>query len=125
MWHTDYVNDNNRKAVTHVQMGHQDNINFSCHSLLSIECRRFGGVDGLAVRGTRIASAASAINCWISSWFRQTFRLLHDCSDCFRLERLPGGACTHWKAPPLHGAHPSRTSARISACTGTHGVSAR
>src|SRR5258705_6809814 len=22
---------------------------------------------------------------------------LHDCSDCFRLERLPGGACTHWK----------------------------
>ena len=29
-----------------------------------------------------------------------------DCSDCFRLERLPVGACTHWKAPPLHGAHP-------------------
>ena len=28
------------------------------------------------------------------------------CSGCFRLERLPGGACTHWKAPPLHGAHP-------------------
>ena len=27
----------------------------------------------------------------------------------FRLERLPGGACTHWKAPPLHGAHPGRT----------------
>jgi hypothetical protein len=24
----------------------------------------------------------------------------------FRLERLPGGACTHWKAPPCHGAHP-------------------
>jgi hypothetical protein len=29
----------------------------------------------------------------------------HDCSGCFRLERLPGGACTHWKAPPCHGAH--------------------
>jgi len=26
---------------------------------------------------------------------------LHDCSGCFRLERLPGGACTHWKAPPF------------------------
>ena len=26
-----------------------------------------------------------------------------DCSDCFRLERLPGGVCTHWKAPPFHG----------------------
>src|SRR5262249_1180087 len=22
---------------------------------------------------------------------------------------LPGGTCTHWKAPPLHGAHPVRT----------------
>src|SRR5258705_13411387 len=34
----------------------------------------------------------------------QPLRYLHDCSDCFRLERLPGGACTHWKAPPCHGA---------------------
>src|SRR5258706_1992101 len=39
----------------------------------------------------------------------QPLRYLHDCSDCFRLERLPGGACTHWQAPPLHCAHPSRT----------------
>src|SRR6266478_3619999 len=39
----------------------------------------------------------------------QTFRRLHACSGCFRLERLPGGACTHWKAPPCHGAHPFRT----------------
>src|SRR5437764_13945057 len=36
------------------------------------------------------------------------FVTLHDCSGCFRLERLPGGACTHWKAPPCHGAHPKR-----------------
>jgi hypothetical protein len=34
---------------------------------------------------------------------------LHDCSGCFRLERLPGGACTHWKAPPFHGARHLRT----------------
>jgi hypothetical protein len=33
----------------------------------------------------------------------------HDCSGCFRLERLPGGACTHWKAPPCHGAHVDRS----------------
>ena len=39
----------------------------------------------------------------------QPLRYLHDCSDCFRLERLPDGICTHWKAPPLHGAHPQRT----------------
>jgi hypothetical protein len=34
----------------------------------------------------------------------QPFRHLHDCSGCFRLERSPGGTCTHWKAPPSHGA---------------------
>src|SRR5208337_449197 len=34
----------------------------------------------------------------------QPFRHLHDCSGCFRLERSPGGARTHWKAPPCHGA---------------------
>ena len=39
----------------------------------------------------------------------QPFCYLHDCSGCFRLERLPGGACTHWKAPPCHGAHVKRT----------------
>jgi hypothetical protein len=39
----------------------------------------------------------------------QPLRYLHDCSDCFRLERLPGGACTRWKALPCHGAHPFRT----------------
>src|SRR5262249_9452840 len=31
------------------------------------------------------------------------------CSGCFRLERSPGGPCTHWKAPPCHGAHPQQT----------------
>src|SRR5258705_9875400 len=36
----------------------------------------------------------------------QPLRYLHSCSGCFRLERLPGGTCTHWKAPPCHGAHP-------------------
>jgi len=33
-----------------------------------------------------------------------------------RLERLPGGTCTHWKAPPCHGAHPTRTLGMISIC---------
>src|SRR5204862_4662547 len=31
----------------------------------------------------------------------QTLRLLHACSGRFRLERLPGGACTHWKSAAL------------------------
>src|SRR5258707_6941318 len=42
----------------------------------------------------------------------QPLRYLHDCSDCFRLERLPGGACTHWKAPPCHGARQTQKSQR-------------
>jgi hypothetical protein len=41
----------------------------------------------------------------------QTFRHLHACPGCFRLERLPGGAYTHWKAPPCHGARGLRTFA--------------
>jgi hypothetical protein len=31
----------------------------------------------------------------------QTFRLLHACSGCFRLERSPGGPCTHWNRAAL------------------------
>ena len=42
----------------------------------------------------------------------QPLRYLHSCSGCFRLERLPGGPCTHWKASPFHGARRSRTLAK-------------
>src|SRR5205823_5575777 len=31
----------------------------------------------------------------------QTFRRLHACPGCFRLERSPGGPCTHWKSAAL------------------------
>jgi hypothetical protein len=48
-------------------------------------------------------------NSWHANRRLQPLRYLHDCSDCFRLERLPGGVCTHWKAPPLHGARHLRT----------------
>jgi hypothetical protein len=35
----------------------------------------------------------------------QPFCYLHDCSDCFRLERkLPDGIRTRWKTAPWHGA---------------------
>src|SRR6476620_2565145 len=39
----------------------------------------------------------------------QTFRLLHACSGCFRLERIVGWGLHHWKAPPCHGAPPFRS----------------
>src|SRR5467141_2762351 len=28
----------------------------------------------------------------------------------------PGGACTHWKAPPCHGAHPDQTFPQLYGC---------
>ncbi len=31
----------------------------------------------------------------------QPFRHLHDYSGCLRLERWPGGTCTHWKSAAL------------------------
>src|SRR5262249_8026639 len=39
----------------------------------------------------------------------QPLRYLRDSSVASWLEQLPGGARTHWKAPPFHGAHPNRT----------------
>ena len=30
-------------------------------------------------------------------------------TDVTRLERSPGGTCTHWKAPPSHGARKKRS----------------
>jgi hypothetical protein len=54
----------------------------------------------------------------------QPLRFLHSCSGCFRLERLPGGTCTHWKAPPFHGARQFRTlapGAETNVCQGVRG----
>ena len=55
---------------------------------------------------TRVAARTLAPSPIRDALYRrlQPFRHLHDCSGCFRLERSPGGACTHWKAPPSHGA---------------------
>jgi hypothetical protein len=45
----------------------------------------------------------------------QTFRRLHACPGCFRLERSPGGPYTHWKTPPCHGARGNRSIAGTQA----------
>src|SRR5712671_2075866 len=52
---------------------------------------------------TRVAACTLARSPYIVTAIRrlQTLRLLHACSGCFRLERLPGGACTHWKSAAL------------------------
>ena len=60
----------------------------------------------LARRSLTLRPAHSRCHLYVARFTRrlQPFRYLHSCSGCFRLERLPGGACTRWKAPPLHGA---------------------
>ena len=62
----------------------------------------------LAQRSIALRPAHSRCHLFVARFTRrlQPFRCLHSCSGCFRLERLPGGPCSHWKAPPCHGAHP-------------------
>ena len=62
---------------------------------------------------TRVAARTLAPSPICDALYRrlQPFRHLHDCSGCFRLERSPGGTCTHWKAPPSHGARKERSFA--------------
>src|SRR5271165_2336960 len=65
----------------------------------------------LARRVTRVAARTLAPSPIRDQLHRrlQPFRHLHDCSGCFRPERSPGGALTHWKAPPSHGARKLRS----------------
>jgi hypothetical protein len=58
---------------------------------------------------TKVAACTLALSPYfVTSISRrlQPFGYLHSCSGSFRLEHLPGGAFTHWKTPPFHGAHP-------------------
>src|SRR5258705_4138753 len=52
---------------------------------------------------TRVAACTLARAPYVFTAIRrlQTLRLLHACSGRFRLERSPGGACTHWKSAAL------------------------
>src|SRR6516225_1231854 len=52
---------------------------------------------------TRVAACTLARSPYVVTVIRrlQTLRLLHVCSGRFRLERSPGGACTHWKSAAL------------------------
>src|SRR5215471_12307119 len=52
---------------------------------------------------TRVAAGTLARSPYVVTAIRrlQTLRLLHVCSGRFRLERSPGGACTHWKSAAL------------------------
>src|ERR1700756_3811910 len=52
---------------------------------------------------TRVAACTLARSPYVVTAIRrlQTLRLLHVCSGRFRLERSPGGVCTHWKSAAL------------------------
>jgi hypothetical protein len=65
---------------------------------------------------TRVAACTLALSPYFVTRFTrrlQPFRCLHDCSGCFRLERLPGGACTHWKSAALSRRTP-KADVRLS-----------
>jgi hypothetical protein len=84
------------------------------HSSSGISLPRYGSRVGLRIvlfevysAFTRVTACTLALSPYFATRFTrrlQPFRYLHSCSGCFRLEHLPGGACTHWKAPPYHGA---------------------
>jgi hypothetical protein len=65
--------------------------------------RPFRGLLGVHLRYGLHTRGVTVYDDMLSEGFSH-FVHLHDCSGCFRLERLPGGICTHWKAPPFHGA---------------------
>src|SRR5438132_2751938 len=52
---------------------------------------------------TRVAACTLARSPYVVTAIRglQTFRHLHACPGGFRLERSPGGPCTHWKGAAL------------------------
>src|SRR5271169_7070345 len=52
---------------------------------------------------THVAACTLARSPYVVTAIRrlQTLRLLHVCSGRFRLERSPGGPCTHWKSAAL------------------------
>jgi len=43
----------------------------------------------------------------------QPFHYLYDCSGCSRLERWPGGTCTHWKSAALPRRTPRTDISKI------------
>jgi hypothetical protein len=74
--------------------------------------RRAGDVAGMALFDQlpptlhRSNNPCASFNHLIAAAGLQPPRYLCDCSGCFRLEWLPGGTYTHWKAPPFHGRTP-------------------
>jgi hypothetical protein len=81
---------------------------------------------GPAQRSLALRPAHSRGHLYVTCYTEGFSHLLpHDCSGCFRLERLPGRACTHWKAPPLNGAHVKRTFRRpVQRSSGARGARA-
>jgi hypothetical protein len=86
----------------------------STHSrAMRIDNSRFGQVDG---------SPAGAIRFLLRSPRPSREDIdgagLHDCSDCYRLERKsPGGSVSHWVIAPFHGAHREILHVAVTPCS--------
>src|SRR5712664_582452 len=81
---------------------------------------------------TRVAACTLARSPYVVTAIRrlQTLRLLHACSGRFRLERSPGGACTHWKSAALSrrtwkAGIRTRFLHELSDCHGGAGIAVR
>ena len=105
-----------RRATTHVRTRHRGTADICAFEtfgrrLESVESGCGAGSGRPAPSFPRIAQCSRALRPAHSrspaTRRLQPFRHQHDCSGCFPLERLPGGACTHWKAP-CHDAQVER-----------------
>src|SRR6202047_4899761 len=101
---------------------HSDWAYYFAHSPSRVSLPRYGSRVGLCIILFEACSAFTRVTaCTLAQVTKscppirslQPLRYLHSCSGCFRLERLPGGSRTHWKAPPLHGARHKRKSAEV------------
>src|SRR5258708_39169924 len=89
------VGVNDFRVATEQQPFHLD------HRLLGIAPGRYAYCSG--GRSASKIGASTSIAAVMQTRSRRV-EMPSGLSCCFRLERLPGGPCTHWKAPPLHGA---------------------
>jgi len=92
------------------------------HSPSRISLPRYGSQVGLRIvffeacsAFTRVTACTLALSPYFVTRFTEGFNRFVTSTIApvaSGLERVPGGACTHWEAPPLHGARHQETFVR-------------
>jgi hypothetical protein len=91
---------------------------YFAHSPSGVSLPRYGCRVGLRIvlfevcsAFTRVTACTLALSPYIVTRYPKAFSHFvtsMTAPDCFRLEHSPGGALTHWKTPPYHGARQLR-----------------